>query len=378
MSQWITESSIRERLIGFAQLLRSKRYHCHTDALLDMASLTSSGAIASAQELKQACKPCVCQTADQWHRFDSLFDLYWRPLDAHEDDTDAAGDAANISGQSVIQNRLVGFSAASSDEESANSDTGAGDMKTLSLADFRFVFDRAQMQAIEQLVDALAKRCRKQRRRRSRMSHKRGTIDMRRSMRSALAHEGRVAQLTYSLPIKRLPAMVLLLDVSQSMEIYSKLFLRFTRQLMTEFDQAHAFAFNTSIFELGRGHRELSEADFERVMNNHGKGWLGGTQIAGSFEQFNAEYLQRLVSSHCTVVIFSDGHDTAKPEMLIPQMQKIHRRAKKVIWVNPLLGRRPPGAPDPKMAHVMPWITAYCSGHNLQSLKLLQNHLLKQ
>lgn len=377
MSQWVNESSVRERLIGFAELLRSKRYNCNTDALLDMALVTNSGAMASAQQLKHACKPCVCQTADQWRRFDSLFDLYWRPLDAYEDELADGPDSANMMGHAVIQNRLVGFSAASSDEESANSETGAGDMKTLSLADFRFVFDKAQMQAIEQLVDALAKRCRKQRRRRSRQSTKRGAVDMRRSMRSALAHQGRVAQLAYSVPIKRLPAMVLLLDVSQSMEIYSKFFLRFTRQLMTEFEQAHAFAFNTSLFELGRGNRQLSEADFERVMNNHGKGWLGGTQIAGSFEQFNNEYLQRLVNSGCTVVIFSDGHDTAKPEMLVPQMQKIHRRAKKVVWVNPLLGRRAPGTPDQKMAHVMPWITAYCSGHNIESLKVLQNHLLK-
>lgn len=377
MAYAISESILRERLIDFAQFLRSKRYSCSIDTILDVATVASTGSMLSPVHLKQACKPCVCQTPDQWQRFDNLFDLYWRPLDAVGDELGDAKSGTEASNQAVTQNRLVGFSAASSDKDIANSETGAGDLKTLSLADFRFVFDRRQMQVIEQLVDSLVKQIRKQRRRHTRNSNKRGSIDMRRSLRSALQYEGRVAQLAYRQPVKRLPSMVLLLDVSQSMEVYSKLFLRFTRQLMTEFDHAHAFAFNTSLFEIGRGHSQLKEADFERIMNNHGKGWLGGTQIASSFEQFNAEHLQRVVSNKTTVVIFSDGHDTAKPEMLVPQIQQLHRRAKKVVWVNPLIGRRPEGVPDPKMAHALPWITAYCSGHNLQALKLLQQHLIR-
>jgi len=307
----VNETTLRERLIGFVQFLKTKRYSCSTDTILDVAKVAFAGGLSSSHHFKQAIKPCVCQTPSQWHRFDSLFDLYWRPLDAVGDEN---GDSTAI---------------------------------------------------------------KKQRRRHTRASTKSGLVDMRRSIRGALEFEGSVANLAYKQPVKRLPSMVLLLDVSQSMEIYSTLFLRFTRQLMTEFDQAYAFAFNTQLFEIGKGHKQLKEADFERVMNNHGKGWLGGTQIAGSIEQFNEDYLQRLVSSKCTVIIFSDGHDTAKPELLIPQMKTLNRRAKKVIWVNPLIGRRPEGAPDPKMAHVMPYITAYCSGHNLQALKILQQHLMR-
>ena len=377
MDYAINDSTLRERLIDFAEFLRSKRYSCSVGTMLDLANVASTGSLSSPVHLKHACKPCVCQTPDQWQRFDNLFDLYWRALDAVGDELNDTEPGSDPGSTTVTQNRLVGFSAASSDKETANSETGAGDFKTLSLADFRFVFDRKQMQLIEQLVDSLVKQIKRQRRRRTRNSHKYGAIDMRRSLRSALQHNGRVAQLAYKQPEKRLPSMVLLLDVSQSMEVYSKLFLRFTRQLMTEFDQAHAFAFNTNLFEIGRGHQHLKEADFEKIMNDHGKGWLGGTQIAASFEQFNAAHLQRLVSSKTTVVIFSDGHDTAKPEMLVPQLQKLHRRAKKIIWVNPLLGREPEGTPDPKMAHVLPWVTAYCSGHNLHALKLLQQHLVR-
>lgn len=377
MAYAINETTLRERLVDFAQFLRSKRYSCSVGTLLDVAAVASVGSLSSPAHLKRACKPCVCQTPDQWQRFDNLFDLYWRALDSVGDELDEVAPDLSESSMTVTQNRLVGFSAASSDKEAASSEIGAGDQKTLSLADFRFVFDRKQMQLIEQLVDGLVKKIKKQRRRHTRNSNKCGTVDMRRSLRSALRYDGRVAQLAYKQPVKRLPSMVLLLDVSQSMEVYSKLFLRFTRQLMTEFNQAHAFAFNTSLFEIGKGHNHLKEADFEQIMNSHGKGWLGGTQIAGSFEQFNTEHLRRLVSSKTTVVIFSDGHDTAQPEMLIPQIQKLHRRAKKVIWVNPLLGRQPEGCPDPKMTHVMPWITAYCSGHNLHALKLLQQHLVR-
>ena len=377
MAYAINKATLRERLVDFTLFLRAKRFSCSVDTLLDVATVASVDSLSSPALLKRACKPCVCQTPDQWQRFDNLFDLYWRALDAVGDELGDTTPGLGETSISASQNRLVGFSAASSDRDAANSETGAGDQKTLSLADFRFVFDRKQMQLIEQLVDDLVKKIKKQRRRHTRYSNKCGTIDMRRSLRSALQYDGGVVQLSYKKPVKRLPSIVLLLDVSQSMEVYSKLFLRFTRQLMTEFDQAHAYAFNTSLFEIGRGHSHLKEADFEQIMNSHGKGWLGGTQIAGSFEQFNAEHLRRIVNSRTTVVIFSDGHDTAKPEMLVPQIQKMHRRAKKVIWVNPLLGRAPVGQLDSKMAHVLPWITAYCSGHNLHALKILQQHLIR-
>jgi uncharacterized protein with von Willebrand factor type A (vWA) domain len=169
---------------------------------------------------------------------------------------------------------------------------------------------------------------------------------------------------------------VLLLDISQSMDVYARLFMRFARVLMTVFQRSDAFVFNTDLSELGRGHARLSEEDFERVLNQFGKGWLGGTRIAESLQRFNEHHLMRCVDSKCTVLIFSDGCDTATPTQLAMQVAKIQRRCSKLVWVNPLLGRFEPGEADRYMDPVVPCIDRYCSAHNLHSLIELEREIL--
>jgi len=365
-----------ERLSGFIAVLRDENYLCDTSSTLDAARIASEGYLDHRLQLRIGLKSCLCHCQDEWRRFDDLYDQYWRSIkDRDDEEFDVKHDPNNDLPEESSRNRLIGFSASSEDQELDNSATGAGDFKTISLADFRFVFDLEQMQIIEALIDSLAKRIRRQRRRRTETSKSGGRLDLRRSQQKALATSGSLRDLAYRRPIKRLPSFVLLLDVSQSMEVYSKMFLRFTRQLMSEFDRSSAFAFNTQLFPLGSGNSRLQEADFETAMNEYGKGWLGGTRIADSFNTFNEGPGRRAITSHTTVVIFSDGYDTAKPEKLIPEVEILQRRARRVIWVNPLLGRFESGEADPKMDPLRPHLDVYCSGHNLIALEALGEHL---
>jgi len=366
-----------ERLSGFIALLRDENFLCDTSSTLDAARVASLGYLNHRLHLKQGLRTCLCHSQDEWFRFDSLFDMYWRSAKDSEDDNARTGDKDQPSLDETSRNRLIGFSASSDEQDLDRSITGAGDFKTLSLADFRFVFDKHQMQQIEDLVDSLTKRLRRQRRRRLKASKSRGRLDLRRSQHRALSTSGTLRDLAYRKPVKRLPAFVMLLDVSQSMEVYSKLFLRFTRQLMSEFDRSEAYAFNTQLFQLGKGSGRLTEADFEDAMNEYGKGWLGGTKIASCFHEFNHGIGRRAVTAQTTVVIFSDGYDTAKPDAVIPEMETLKRRARRVIWVNPLLGRFKPGEADPRMDPLKPYLDLYCSGHNLNALKQLGHFLGK-
>ena len=365
----IHRDTVLERLTGFIKLLRDENFLCNPSSTLDAVTVSSAGYIEHRLQLRQGLRACLCHSRDEWQRFDALFDYYWQ---SHREDLDEIKDSKRADNspppKESSRNRLIGFSTSSDEQDLDRNITGAGDFKTLSLADFRFVFDKYQMQQIEYLVDALTKRIRRQRRRRTKAAKKSGRLDLRRSQQRALATGGTLRDLSYRQPIKRLPSFVLLLDVSQSMEIYSKMFLRFTRQLMSEFDRSMAFAFNTTLFPLAQGHSRLTELDFENAMNEYGKGWLGGTRIAKSFDAFNSGPGRHIVDSHTTVVIFSDGYDTDKPEHLIPELQILKRRARRTVWVNPLLGRFEPNEPDPKMDPLQPHLDHYCSGHNLDSL----------
>ena len=160
------------------------------------------------------------------------------------------------------------------------------------------------------------------------------------------------------------------------MDVYARLFMRFSRILMSVFQRSDAFVFNTDLSELARGHAKLTEDDFERVLNQLGKGWLGGTHIAQSLQTFNDGHLRRCVDSKTTVLIFSDGCDTATPTQLAEKVATIQRRAGKLVWVNPLLGRFEPGEADKYMDPVVPYVDHYCSAHNVDSLLKLEQILL--
>ena len=161
------------------------------------------------------------------------------------------------------------------------------------------------------------------------------------------------------------------------MEVYTKLFARFARYLLTVFEQSEAFAFNTELIPLASGSKSLVEVDIENRLNQLPKGWLGGTRIATSISTFNEQYAPACVDRQTVVLIFSDGCDTDKPEALLQPVRQLREQAKRVIWVNPLLGRFEPGEADPRMDPVKPYLSHYCSAHNLQSLKLLGRVLLR-
>ncbi len=367
----IHQDTVLERLGGFITLLRQERFLCDTSSTLNALQVATSGYIEHRLQLRMGLRACLCHSKDEWIRFDELFNFYWRSTYSDTENNHSNNNDNNQPPEESSRNRLIGFSASSDDQDLDKNITGAGDFKSISLADFRFVFDKQQMQHIETLVDSLSQRMRRERRRRMKPSHTGSQLDLRRSQQRALATGGTLRELTYRKPIKRLPSFVLLLDVSQSMEVYSKLFLRFTRQLMSEFDRSSAYAFNTELFPLGTGSRRLSENDFELAMNEYNKGWLGGTRIADCFNVFNNGFGKHAITSKTTLVIFSDGYDTAKPEKLIPEMETLQRRARRVVWVNPLLGRFEENEIDPKMDPLQPFIDNYCSGHNLAALKEL-------
>lgn len=368
---------LSNRVCDFAEFLRANELPIDPGTLIEIQTLAAMGNIQSRQQWCFSTRSCVCKSRQDWQRFTTLFDAFWQsagdeysglPADADE----AASQPLTLAGQ---QN-LLGLAGTSEKQRQEEEFFGAGDFKALSLADFRFVFDPQQMIEIELLVERLARRARKRFTRREFSSNRGSTIDVRKSLRLSLRYSGKPVELRFRRKRQRLHRFVLLLDISQSMDVYARLFLRFSRVLMTFFHRSDAFVFNTELNELARGHARLSEADLERELNKYGKGWLGGTKIAQSLNTFNEQHLSARVDSRTTVVIFSDGCDTDKPERLLAEVTKIQRKCAKLIWVNPLLGRFEPGEADPYMDPVVPSVDTYCSAHNLQTLSELEGHLL--
>ncbi len=368
---------LSQRISYFADFLRANEFNVDTTAVIDIQTVATSELILDRSTYRDATKACLCRSPEDWHRFDALFDTFWQ-ADGDELQTEATTEESTgrVETHGDSKQRLVGLAGVSEKKQQQQELLGAGDFKALSLADFRFVFDAYQMQLIEQLVDRIAKRAKKRASRREITSRTGSQVSLRKSLKHSLKTQGLPVVLSYRKKKTRPRRFVLLLDVSQSMDIYARLFMRFSRILMTVFQRSDAFVFNTELHELGQGHTKLSETDFERVLNKLGKGWLGGTKIAACLDTFIQHHLKHCVDSKTTVVIFSDGCDTAPPQELAERVKVIQRCAGKLIWVNPLLGRFEPGEADKYMDPVIPFVDSYCSAHNLDSLPILEQELL--
>lgn len=195
--------------------------------------------------------------------------------------------------------------------------------------------------------------------------------DLRRTVRAAMRAGGEPVRRHFRTPTTRNRRLVLLLDVSGSMEPYARALIRFVHAAVAGRQKVEAFALGT---RLTRITRELSSRDPDEALRRAATRVLdygGGTRLGDGLRAFNDEWGQRGMARGAIVVILSDGWDRGDPEQLAEQMQRLQRVAYKVVWVNPL--KVTPGyAPLARgMAAALPHIDAFVEGHSIDAMEQL-------
>jgi uncharacterized protein with von Willebrand factor type A (vWA) domain len=195
--------------------------------------------------------------------------------------------------------------------------------------------------------------------------------DIRRTMQAAIRSGGEPIERHHRRPRTRLRRLVLLLDVSGSMEPYARALLRFVHAAVAGRQKVEAFALGT---RLTRITRELDSRDpdvalaaaSERVID-----WSGGTRLGEGIRVFNDEWGVRGLARNSIVVVLSDGWDRGDPDTLAEQMERLHRVTHRLVWVNPL--KVTPGyAPLARgMAAALPHLDAFVEGHSVAAMEEL-------
>lgn len=199
--------------------------------------------------------------------------------------------------------------------------------------------------------------------------------DLRRTVRAAMRAGGEPLRRHYHEPSTRHRRLVLLLDVSGSMEPYARALIRFVHAAVAGRQKVEAFALGT---RLTRITRELSSRDPDEAVRQAATrvvDYGGGTRLGEGMRAFNDEWGQRGMARGAIVVILSDGWDRGDPELLGEQMERLHRIAHKVIWVNPL--KVTPGyAPLARgMAAALPHVDAFVEGHSIEAVEELAREI---
>ena len=195
--------------------------------------------------------------------------------------------------------------------------------------------------------------------------------DIRRTVRSAIRAGGEPIERHHLAPTPRLRRLVLLLDVSGSMEPYARGLLRFVHAAVAGRQKVEAFALGT---RLTRITRELTSRDPDTALRAAGErvtDWSGGTRLGSGLRQFNDEWGVRGLARNSIVVILSDGWDRGEPEQLSAEMERLQRVTHRLIWVNPL--KVTPGyAPLARgMAAALPYVDRFVEGHSVAAMEEL-------
>ena len=260
------------------------------------------------------------------------------------------------------------------DEDSPSEPLGVpsvSDREALAAQDFS-TFGAEQLDEIIRLTIRIAKRLARRVSRRRRPARRRGAIDLRRTFRANLTR-GEIIDLKRRRRKRKKVRLLLLCDVSGSMDLYSRFLLQFLYALQNVFGRVETFTFSTRLTRVtellrGRPYRQVLRSLTDV------RDWSGGTRIGASLAEFNSQW-GHLLDRRTIVIVLSDGWDTGDADVLAMELLRIRRRAARLIWLNPLLGN-PSYQPLTKgMARALPFLDHFAAAHNLESLSVLAAQL---
>lgn len=200
-------------------------------------------------------------------------------------------------------------------------------------------------------------------------------VDMRRSFRAIMKSGGDAMPLERRARVERHPPLVVLCDISGSMERYSRMMLHFMHAMTSDRDRVHSFLFGTRLSNITRHlrHRDIDVA-LERI-GEQVQDWSGGTRIGATLEEFNRFWSRRVLGQGAVVLMITDGLDRDAGDGLELEMERLHKSCRRLIWLNPLL--RFEGF-EPKargIRAILPHVDDFRPVHNLESLSQLAEAL---
>lgn len=193
-------------------------------------------------------------------------------------------------------------------------------------------------------------------------------IDLRASLRQSLRDGGDVIPLVRESPAWIHPPLVVLCDISGSMNPYARMFLHFLHAITNDRDRVSVFVFGTRLTNVTR---QLRHRDVDVAMGRVAeviKDWSGGTRIGASLREFNWRWGRRVLGQNACLLLVSDGLDREAGEGLAEEMQRLHKSCKQLVWLNPLLRYEKFEARPAGVRAMLPHVDRFLPVHNLKSL----------
>jgi uncharacterized protein len=382
---------VAAKLAAFLRTLRDNAFVIGLHEGRDAAALMAAGYAEKSGLLRSAFKQLFSARKSDWDRFDGLFDAFWLGKRVRSRSiTKGSAKAANNPSLKSLQNNqseAAGSDAAMdqvpSDNDAPQEQAGEGRMEGASRADniseidFRKLADPDQIAEAHAAAARLAKTMRTRLTRRD-LARRRGyRLDLRRTIHSNISHGGVPIRLVKRQRKEKPLRLVMLLDASGSMSMYTGVFLRFIHGVLDEFREAEAFLFHTRLAYVSDAMKEKDAARALDRLSIMAQGAGGGTKIGESLQTFNRWHAARVIHSRTCVMMVSDGYETGDAALLGREMAALAKRCRRIVWLNPMMawpGYAPVAA---GIKAALPHIDLYAPANTLKSLTELEPYLAK-
>lgn len=363
------EGALSKNIVQFCRFLRQKGFTLSVDEEATTLEGLEQIDHTSQPVFRLALKSLLCKRQHELQQFDDLFNKYWKEIGKAIDSkvkTKAEPVSKTVTKDASFKALKSWLNGHRNEQIEATATYSLNE--SLSQKDFTKIPDD-ELSELIQSIKALSKRLAAHLNRRYKNSRQVNRPDLRRTLRKNLRHGGELLEIVYKNPKRSRTKLVILCDVSKSMELYSSFLLQFMYAFQQVYDRIESFAFSTCLQRITPVLRQNDFGAALASLSGQVNTWSGGTRIGESLHQFIEEHASRVLDQRTIVVILSDGWDTGNISLVQQSMEKIKRKSKKLIWLNPLAGYslyRPDVA---GMQAAMPFVDVFASAHNVESFR---------
>jgi uncharacterized protein with von Willebrand factor type A (vWA) domain len=380
---------VSAKLAAFLRTLRDNGFAVGLPEGRDAAALMAAGYVERPTLLRSAFKHLFSARKSDWEKFDGLFDAFWlgkrvKSRSLTMGSTKAANSPSLKNLQDSKSERAGGESATDqipSADEAPEQRTGEGRMEGASRADnlaeidFRKMADPEQIEEAHTVAARLAKTMRTRLTRRDLARRHGYRLDLRRTIHSNISHGGVPISLVKRQRKEKPLRLVILLDASGSMSMYTGVFLRFIHGVLDEFREAEAFLFHTRLAYVSDAMKEKDAGRALDRLSIMAQGAGGGTRIGESLQTFNRWHAARVIHSRTCVMIVSDGYETGDAALLGREMAALAKRCRRIVWLNPMMAWQGYAPEAAGIKAALPYVDLYTPANTLQSLTALEPYL---
>ncbi|MEN9935060.1 MAG: hypothetical protein RLZZ387_1639 [Chloroflexota bacterium] len=344
---------------------------------LDLVRALDHAPIVSREDFRGAARCTLVSRHEDLPLFDAAFAFFWR-TQSGADPTMLAIPVMKVPAKPLRLPRRKQDQGASQgqepereeEEERVGLTLQFSQVERLRTKDFG-AFSYEEVQACKELLRTLEWRIPERRTRRKRSARRGRLMDMRRMLRRNMRFGGEPVELSYREPRARQRPLVVLCDISGSMDRYSRILLQFAYAISNGLRDVEAFVFGTRLTRITRLLREKDIDDAVSAVSKQVVDWSGGTRIGEAVKEFNYVWGRRVLGRGPVVLLISDGWDRGDPKVLGREMERLQRSCHRLIWLNPLLGSPRYQPITQGMQAALPHVDDFLPVHNLLSLEQL-------